>query len=289
MIRFGLFVVALVPMSCDSLNKNLLDCSDACAQVQSCSATPPDPVFGSLGAVSSGQGGVDCAAGCASADAPLHGYAPCQVDCLTNSECGEIQDCWKPNSDLYASYCLVNVDVPDVGSAQSGPAPTNGSESGNGDADDVLDDPAVAIAVDESSDDGFVVNYGEDPPELIGKYDVHGKIDESSNARPVGSPIDTSICFWDYGTNLNGDGIEVSYCEDGVPGEPRAPLTGSKDAFTVYFVYPGQATVLFSGSIHDDGTLDNVEALVVYTYGTEIYELSHTDWVPQGECHSCSQ
>ncbi|MEQ1566031.1 MAG: hypothetical protein ABMA64_10370 [Myxococcota bacterium] len=288
----GLVFVALLPASCDLVNDvvndDLLVCADVCTQVDSCEGvTPPSPSFGAMGAVSSGEGGVDCAVNCAAEDRAMRGYADCQMDCIVQSKCGELQECWNPRSELYASYCLNGRDVPEVGPGPSDPPPGNGSQSGSTEVDEILDDPAVAIAVDESDDgDGFVVNYGDEPPQLVGKFKVHGTIDEAKNARPVGSPIDTEICFWDY-TDGPG-GVSVSYCEEGVPGKDHAPLTGTNDAFTAYFVYDGQATVMFSGSMNDDGTLSDVEALVVYTYATDVWERSHTDWQPMGTCDSCN-
>lgn len=282
---------ALFASSCEVV-KGLVDdslatCPDACTKIQECDATPPAPEFGSLGAASSGEGGIDCAVGCTAEDRELKGYSDCQIQCITESECGDIGDCWKPKSELYASFCLVDREVPDISPTPDDPPSSNGSQTGNQEADAIIEDPSVAIAVDGAEDDGFVVNYGDEPPELVGKFRVQGQIDESSNARPVGSPIQTSICFFDYNGDAPG-GVEVSYCEDGVPGQDRAPLTGTNDAFTAYFEYPGQATVLFSGSLKDDGTASQVEALVVYTYATDVWELSHTDWRPDGDCNSCN-
>lgn len=281
----GLFFVAFLP-SCDVVNEGLLECGDVCTQVDSCQANPPEATFGNLGSGSSGQAGVDCAVNCASPDAAMLGYSDCQKECILNSKCGEVNDCWSPKSDLFAEYCLPN-GVPEVGPPATEPPPGNGSNTGNTDVDDIVEDPAVAIAVDEAGDgDGFTMNYGDQPPQLLGKYDVHGTIDEASNARPVGSVIDTSICFWNREEKPGG--VYISYCEDGVPGQDSAPITGSGDSFTAYFVYDDTATVLFSGTLNPDGTLTDVEALVVYTYTTEAWERSHTNWVNVGECDSCN-
>jgi hypothetical protein len=264
---------------------NAAVCSDACLQVQDCDAEPPTPEFGSIGAVSSGEGGLDCAASCTADDRELRGYSDCQIECINNVECGQIQDCWKPRSDTYAQFCLQGVEVPDLQPPDDEPAPGNGTNTGNQQVDDIVEDPAVAIAVDDAEDEGFELNYGDTPPTLEGRFQVSGTIDATSNARPVGSPIETTICFWNY--EATGGGVQVSYCEDGVPGQDTAPLTGSGDAFTAYFDFPGQATIMFSGSMNGDGTLSQVEALVVYTYATDVWELSHTDWQPIGTCNSC--
>jgi hypothetical protein len=182
----------------DKVEKLVGNCSDACTQIQECDATPPTPTFGNFGASSTGQGGLDCAAGCSADDAALNGYSACQLDCIVNSECGLVQDCWKPSSDNYAKFCLADVEVPDVAPPADEPPPANNTNTGNEDVDVIIEDPAVAIAVDEAGEEGFEVNFGDQPPVLVGKYDVSGKIDSSSNARPVGSPIQTSICFLMY-------------------------------------------------------------------------------------------
>lgn len=282
---------ALLPASCDII-KQVEDavgtCTDVCTKIQDCGVTPPTPEFGTLGGGSSGQGGVDCAASCSAEDRELKGYSDCQIECVNGSECGEIEDCWKPKSDLYAQFCLADRDIPPVEPPPEDPEPSNGTNTGNEDVDDIVEDPSVAIAVDEAADDGFELNFGDTPPRLVGKFDVSGQIDESSNARPPGSPIQTSICFWDYAEEPGG--IYLSYCEDNVPGTSRAPLTGSEDgSFTAYFEYPGQATVLFSGNYDETTqTASDVEALVVYTYTTDVWELSHTDWQRTGDCDSCN-
>lgn len=272
----------LFGLSCDIVDK--VDdaiglCADACLQVDSCGANPPDPNFGSMG--SSGVDGLDCAGGCVAEDRELRGYSDCQITCLAESPCDKVQDCWNTNSDQYANYCLDGRNVPPV---VPDVIPDNGTNSGSQRADEVLQNPAVAIAVDQAS--GFVVHTGNHPPELDGKFDVNGQIDESSNARPEGSPIITSICFSDY--TETPDGVEVTYCEDYVPGTDSAPLTGDGDQFTAYFEFP-DATILFSGTLNDDGTASQVEALVVYTYAVDVWELSHTDWTPAGDCQVCEE
>jgi hypothetical protein len=275
----------LVGISCDYVEKaeDILEtCTDACVQVDTCSVEPPDPNFGSMGA--SGIEGLDCAGGCASDDRELRGYSDCQLTCIVESTCDTLADCWKPESELYAQYCLDGRTVPEI---VPDVVPDNGTQSGSERADRVLSHPSVAIAVDDAGDaGGFVVHTGDHPPQLVGKFDVVGQIDESSYARPVGSPIRTSICFWDYTEGPGG--VEVTYCEDGVPGQDSAPLTGDGRDFTTYFEFP-DATILFSGRLEEDGTASSVEALVVYTYAVDVWELSHTDWTPAGDCNSCDE
>lgn len=279
---------ALLPLSCTLVSDKLedaADCAAVCTAVEQCGVTPPAPEFGALGGAT-GSGGLDCALSCAADDRELRGYSDCQMQCLAEATCETMADCWRPRSDLYLQYCLADREIPPVAPSGTTPAPGNGSVTGNEEVDIIVSDPSVAIAVQDAEDEGFTVNFGDQPPQLVGKYDVSGVIDASSNARPEGSPILTSICFWDWTEGPGG--VTVSYCEDGVPGEDSAPLTGNNDAFTAWFEYPGQATVMFSGSVNPDGTLSQVEALVVYTYATDVWELSHTDWRPDGACTSCS-
>jgi len=279
-----LALVAIPLASCDLLPVDVDKvgvCSDVCTRVDECGATPPSPQFGNFNG-SSGEAGLDCAANCAQDEAALYGYSDCQLDCLQDAPCGKIDECWQPKSDTYAKYCLADRDIPEVQPDPTDPTPSNGSESGNQDADEALDDPSVEIGVDDAE---FDVNYGDEPPMIVGRYDVYGTIDEAENARPPGSLIDTSLCFWDQGDK--GKGPAVNYCEDYVPGTAAAPVTGSGDEFTVYLEYPGQATLLFSGKVNGQGKIVSAETLVVYTYGTDMWEHSVTDWSYVEECNSC--
>jgi len=280
-----LLALAAIPLaSCDLLPVDadkIGVCSDVCTRVDECDGNPPSPQFGNFDG-SSGEASLDCAANCAQEDAALYGYSDCQLDCLQNAPCGKINECWKPKSDTYAEYCLAGRDIPEVEPDPGDPEPSNGSESGNKDADDALDDPSVEIGVDEAD---FDVNYGDQPPMILGSYAVFGSIDEAENARPPGSIIDTQLCFWDQ--QGKSDGPVVNYCEYYVPGTPSAPVTGSGDEFTVYLEYPGQATLLFSGTVDNEGKITESETLVVYTYGTDMWEHSVTEWTYDGECNSC--
>ncbi len=285
MTRKLLFALLALPLASCELLPVEVDrvgvCSEVCTQIDECDANAPSPEFGSFKG-SSGEAGLDCAANCTQTDAALYGYSDCQLDCLQNTECGNINDCWKPKSETFAKFCLDGRDIPKVQPDPSDPTPSNGSESGNEEADEVLEDPASEIAIDESD---FDVNYGDQPPMITGRYAVVGTIDEAANARPVGSPIDTSLCFWNQ-DNLS-EGPYVTYCEDYVPGQPSAPVTGSGDEFTVYLEYPGQATLLFSGQVDGEGKITRAETLVVYTYGVDMWEHSVTDWGFDGQCNSC--
>jgi len=201
-----------------------------------------------------------------------------------------MDQCWDVSSDLYAQYCLDGRQTPPVAPGESDPQPSNGTTTGNATADDIVDNPAVEAAVEGAGANAggdFVVNYGDTPPEINGHYKAVGTIDESSNARPVGSPINTTLCFWD--PVAGEEGTDINYCEDFVPGSDRAPMTGSGDNFTIYLQYDNQATILFSGTVDTDGNPTNVEALVVYLHGVDIWELSHTDWEYDGVCDSCQE
>ena len=261
----------------------LEECSDVCGKVDECGANPPDAVFGNLGSGSSGSAGVDCAANCIDEENRVFlGYADCQMECIIGAECGAVNDCWNTSSATYAEYCLADRNLPDVAPDSGDPQPGNGSTTGSTDADEIVDDPAVEAAVEE---DDFDVNYGDNPPTIGGLYSVSGTIDDAMNARPIGSPIETQICFWDQATLAGGD--EVNYCEFGVPGTASAPVIGDGADFTTFLEYPGLATILFSGAVNGDGSIDDAEALVVYLHGIDIWEQSHTSWTPQGDCSGC--
>jgi hypothetical protein len=275
----GVGAVALV--GCDVVNVE--QCTDVCSKVDQCGANPPAATFGALGTGTSGSAGLDCAANCTDAEnAVFSGYADCQMTCILESECGDIDACWNTNSAVYAQFCLADRDLPEVKPGTDDPVPGNGSNTGSTGADDLVDDPAVEAAVEG---DDFDVNYGDAPPQIGGLYKVSGSIDESSNARPEGSPIETQICFWEQESLQNG--TEIKYCEYGVPGVATAPVIGDGSDFTVFLEYPEQATILFSGAVNGDASVTGAEALVVYLHGMDIWEHSNTNWEPMGECSGC--
>ncbi len=286
LLSLSLLSLTTLALSCSfaSGNKDLAtECALVCAQVELCEATPPAITLEGIAGGSSGSSGVDCAANCVQEDMrAYYGYSDCQISCLQEAECGDMNGCWDVKSDIYAEYCLDGRETTPVGPGDDDPRPGNGTDTGNADADDIVDNVAVEAAVEDGD---FVVNYGDTPPDIVGYYHATGQIDESSNARPVGSTIDTHLCFWDPAPSA--DGTMINYCEDGVPGDDRAPITGSGDNFTIYLQYDGQATILFSGTVDADGNPTNVEALVVYLSGIDIWEMSHTDWEHQGVCDSC--
>ena len=103
-----------------------------------------------------------------------------------------------------------------------------------------------------------------------------------------------SISDWRsfHNRQAGSSGATPDYCEAGVPGIVSAPITGEGNNFTMYFTYPGQATILFSGSTDDAGAITgDVEALVVYLYSTDVWEHSFTGWANAGDCAAgfCTQ
>lgn len=290
LLSLATLALPLLAVSCylPSGDKDLAtECALVCGQVELCEASPPAITIEGVAGGSSGSAGVDCAANCVQEDMrAYYGYSDCQIECLQNSECDAMNDCWDVESETYANFCLDGRETTPVAPGEDDPQPSNGTTTGNADADDIVDNAAVEAAVEAAGEDGdFVVNYGDTPPDIVGYFHATGQIDESSNARPVGSPINTHLCFWD--PEPSADGTMINYCEDNVPGEDRAPITGSGDSFTIYLQYDGQATILFSGTVDGDGNPTDVEALVVYLSGVDVWELSHTDWEHQGECDSC--
>ena len=81
------------------------ECTDVCGKVEECGATPPAPggLFGDAG--STGNAAADCAANCIQEQSNKFGYADCQVDCLLNVECDQMNDCWDATSDVFDHYC----------------------------------------------------------------------------------------------------------------------------------------------------------------------------------------
>ena len=280
----------------EDLTTGALSCTGVCGKVQQCSnAKPPKPQGLLAGTdTETGIGGADCAQNCAQTDSrALLGYSDCQMKCIEAASCDQVNDCWKASSSLYAKYCIpAGKEPPKVEAPADAPAeatPTNNTVTGSAESDNIVEDPAVQEAV---SDNDFAVNFGNTPPPLAGVFHVVGSIDKSQNARPEGSPIDTTICYHDATEDTGG--WNVSYCEDGVGGDSRAPITGSGDSFTVYFNFPDQATILFSGQVERDAggvvtSVKNVEALVVYLHAVDVWEQSHTEWtLEQATCTGCN-
>lgn len=278
-----LFAGASVTMGCDVDAEKAAECAEVCSKVEECGANPPEVVIPGLTEGGSGVAAVDCGANCLQPDAAFYGYSDCQNDCILESACGAVNDCWDATSDTYASFCLEGVETEPIEPADEESTPDNGTNTGSAAADELTGNTVTEGAVGGS---GFVVNTGNDVPEIAGEYGAEGEIDESMNARAPGSPIRTSLCF--YNRTENADGVEITYCETGVPGDLTAPVTGSGNDFTMYFEYPGAATVLFSGSTDGAGQISgDVEALVVYLHGHDIWEHSWTTWTYSGECSGC--
>ncbi len=243
-------------------------CANVCVKVEECgNLTPPSPLIPGFSSEGSGSAGLDCAANCVAPDAAFYGYADCQTECLLEESCSTMQDCWDATTNVFASYC--GGDAPSIGSESN-----NGTRTVSSRADVAVSNPAIEEAV-EASD--FGVSTGSTPPDLNGLFNISGEIYESSNARPVGSRIGTELCFHNL-TNSGAD-ITIDFCEYGVPGIVSIPITGEGQDFTMYFVYPQQATILFSGTLSGDGaSVSGAEALVVYTYSIDSWEKSSIDW-----------
>lgn len=265
-------------------------CNDVCGKINQCGATPPRASAGGLGEnLPDDNPVVDCAANCVQTEKRARlGYSTCQIACIQGAACGEVENCWRASSATYAQYC----EVPEPAPIEPAPTPDggtepmidNGSETGNEAADELLDDPAINDAVNESD---TPIHFGDDPPSLMGLYAAVGAIDDARNARPVGSPINTRICF--RGVQHIAGSPTISYCERGIPNVAQAPITGAGNAFTIYFDFrpEAQVTLLFSGALREDQSASGVEALVTYTHAVGVWEHSLTDWTREAETCEC--
>ncbi len=288
-------LIGLATMSgCDidelknALEDGVGTCLEPCAKIQECEATanPPAPVL------PGGMGGelpipdepvVACATNCAGPDRVFNGYSDCQLECISSASCGNLNACWDVTSDRYADFCIPAGEEPPPAVPEEG--------SGSDAFDDAVDNPAVEEAVAESGTELFT---GGAAPDMIGLWTpVTGTIDESSNARDPGSLINTSLCFWDADTT---DGA-LNYCEVGVYGPDgsvmtsTAPISGDGgDGWTtiIEFEHDGAivASIIFSG-LRTGGTapeMEDVDALVTYYQGMNIWEHSFTNWTLGGAC-----
>ena len=269
-------------------------CAEACTTIQACGddVSPPEvalPVGGASLDVEA-PALVDCAANCVSPDRVKLGYSDCQIECIENSSCTQINDCWNASSSRYANFCDVET-TPIAPSADDAASIDNDTTTGSAAVDTITANPAVEESVGES---GTVLHFGDDPPAAIANlWAASGTIDKSSNARPVGSPINTQLCFFDL--TETSEGWEVSYCEkgvlgsDGTPLTDSAPITGEGDAWSIYLDFPATGSIIFSGELPEGArSMSNVDALVTYYHGMEIWEHSYTDWSTSGSTCSIS-
>jgi hypothetical protein len=299
----GVLTISMLS-ACDAvknaLDSGLLDdledivgtCAETCTTIQACgdAVNPPEVALpvGDTSLDIEAPSLVDCAANCASPDRVKLGYSNCQIECIEESSCGQINDCWNVTSDRYASFCDVDT-TPIEPSAEETASIDNDTTTGSAAADTITSNPAVEESVTES---GTVLHFGDDPPAAIANlWAASGTIDSSSNARPPGSPINTQLCFYDM--TETDEGWEVSYCEkgvlgsDGTPLSDSAPITGEGEGWSIFLEFPGTGSIIFSGELADGATsMSDVDALVTYYHGMEIWEHSNTDWSTSGA--SCS-
>ena len=281
--------VLCIPLlsSCDKLLDALLLCGEACTNIETCgdSVSPPsmDLGIGDFDLGVEAPSVVDCAANCSSESRVTLGYSDCQIECISSETCDSVNECWDVTSPTYSSYCVVDTAPVEAAATEDGSEPdvAAGTTTGSSAADSIIDNPAVEESVAESGTDIF---FGSSPPNLEGKWAAVGTIDESRNARPVGSPIDTEVCFFDQTTTSDGS-PQLSYCEKGNPSTSTAPLIGDGSGWTMFLEFAGQGSIIFSGEVMDGTTtMDPVDALVTYYHGLDIWEHSDTRWETAGAC-----
>ena len=302
-----MFLISGTNMSCDTLaditdelDNEFLDgitaCPSVCARIESCDDVSPPPLnTGSWGDEDDlpDNDVLSCGGNCIQTeDRVRFGYSDCQIECLQSEDCGTMADCWRPRSDTYKRYCRVEttpVTPPEPMEVGMDEEPVemnsieNGSVTGSEEVDELVEDPAINEAINESDS---LVNFGDQPPTLSGRYRAQGQIDRAENARPIGSTIDTEICF--QGTESLSGGSVVSYCESGRPGVGQAPIIGDGQSFTTFFELEGApVTIMFSGTLDENGAVPEAEALVTYTYGQGIWEHSVTNWAQSATDCSC--
>ena len=284
---------------CDDFAKALEaavgQCSDVCTRISECEAEvdAPEPQLpGELGF----EGyelteAAACVTNCVDeVNRTFNGYSDCQIECILGvDECGDVNACWDVSSEAYAEFCLVDREstpVTDDGEVD------NDTTTGSAVADLVVSNPAVEIAVEES---GTLIHFGDAPPkEIATLWKAEGVIDSSSNARETGSPINSELCFFDM--DETDTGWQISYCEVGVvgsDGEPltdTAPITGTEDGeWTIYLEFDSVGSIIFSGMLEEEATsMEDVDALVTYYHGLDIWEHSTTSWETEGETCSLS-
>lgn len=282
-----LFSFLLINAGCgalkDALEDNLGTCGTACARVQDCGATPPEPDYGIGMSESSGVGGLDCAAGCASEERAMTGYADCQLDCLEAVECGDMQACWDAGSDVFAEHC--GGGGPKIGPEGDGTY-DNGTTTGSPMVDEAVENPAVQAAVEAS---GFVLNFGDSPPAMdSGVFALNWEIVAEQNSRDVGVGSDgypTDICLWE---SDEGPDVDWRYCQIGGLTVGLS-LIGNNDLFTLVIVdelYQGYIT----GRVENDGDktkLVDIDVLVILLWGPDMWERQVWDAILEADIGEC--
>jgi hypothetical protein len=296
-----LLMAMAIPLlsSCDKLEElaedvagAALTCGAACENIQSCDGqvSPPtmDLGFGDVDLGVEAPSLVDCAVNCSSDSRVTLGYSDCQIECIESESCGNINSCWDVTSDVYASYCPVEdkpVEPAPVPEGEPEPEIAEGTTSGSEEADGIIENPAVEESVEASGTDIF---FGSDPFDISGKWLAVGEIDDARNARPIGNPINTDLCFHSLDTSDPAN-PQISYCERGTPPQDTAPITGSGDNWSIFLEFPGTGSIIFSGTVNEDGeSMNEVDALVTYYHGLDIWEHSFTDWDRSEESCTCN-
>ena len=286
MLRLLFFSIFAALAGCDEVKDALADtldtCATGCARVQECGATPPVPDYGFGNAESTGFEGLDCAAGCAEEDRAKIGYADCQLECLENADCANMQDCWNAGSETFAAFC--SSDAPEVAPPDD-QSFENGSVTGNEAVDRAVENPAVKDAMEDSE---FPIHFGDSPPDMDdGVFYLEWVIVDQRNSRPVGfgETFPQDICLWENESPTDAD---WTYCQ--IYGLSLGlHWVGHDDLFTLVVVdemYQGY----ISGRVVQDGDttrLVEVETLWVLMWGPEMWERQtwEAEWVADiGEC-----
>jgi len=290
---FAAGAVMAIPLlsACDKLMDALEQCGEACANIQACGdeVSPPtmDLGFGDVELGVEVPSIADCAANCSADNRITLGYSDCQIECITGEACGSVNGCWDVTSDTYASYCPVEekpVKPAEVPEGEPEPEIADDTTSGSSEADEIIENPAVEESVEASGTDIF---FGSSPYDISGKWLAIGEIDDARNARPEGSPINTDLCFHSLNTE-DPSNPQISYCERGTPPQDTAPITGSGNNWSIFLDFPGTGSIIFSGTVNEDGeSMDDVDALVTYYHGLDIWEHSFTKWERAEESCTC--
>ena len=142
-----------------------------------------------------------------------------------------MQDCWDATTDVFASYC--GGDAPPLAPTATRP-PTTAPRP-------VPPAPTTPCRTPPSKKPSKApTSWSTWPRRRTSKACSTCPARSTIRATRPGLAIETELCF--HNLVNNGTDINIDYCEYGVPGIV-APITGEGQDFTMYFVYPQQATV----------------------------------------------